>query len=319
MTSAAGDRAMKVMISGGTGFLGQAVARRLLDRGDAVVLYDLAPLRSPDLEGRVTYVRGDVTDGIALARSAKEQEIEVLVHLAAILATESDANPGLAVRVSVGGMVNALETGRILGLKRVVWASSASVFGGYRDGRAIANDAPYVPINVYGATKVMNERLAARYTEGFGLDTIGFRFTLMTGAGKADGVSGSIGRELIEKPVRGEPGAVPFGDDTASWLWVDDAAEAVAIAVHHEGLTQSRAFNIAGETRSLRDAADLVRGLVPGARLTLQPGTANLYHLMDTSALERELGFVPRTSLEQQLRLMIEQARREVGASTTAR
>lgn len=302
---------MNVMINGGAGFLGQTVARELLKSDDSVVLYDLARPPSAELlaDPRVTAVRGDVTDGLAMLRTAKEHGIDVIVHLAALLLAECNRDPGLGIRVSCGGMVNTLETARILGLKRVVWASSGAVFGGIVDGSLIANDSPFVPTTIYGATKILNEQVAAYYTTAHGLDTIGFRFSLMTGPGAQGEVSGAIGRELIRKPATGEPGHVPYGDDTGCWLWIEDAAEAVAKAVHFAVRTKTRVFNIGGPMVSLRDAGKIVQRLIPGAQLTYAPGTVGLNHRMDTSALASELGFKATTSVEDQLKTMIELAR----------
>lgn len=309
---------MRVLVTGGAGFVGLAVVRRLLKAGDSIVLYDLAPPPPATQDSdALRVIRGDVTDGLQLARVATEEQVDTIVHLAGLLAADADADPGRAVRVNCGGMINVLETARILGLRRVVWASSAGIFGGFRDGRLITNDSPFAPLNVYAASKLLNERIAIRYSEAFGVDTIGFRFSLMTGAGKRSAVSGRIGYELVEKPARGEPGRVPFGDDTPSWLWVDDAAEAVRVAVHHAGRTRTRVFNIGGETRSLREAAQIVRRLIPGADLTLEPGDAHLYHNIDVRVLEEELGFRPQTTLEEQLRLMIERARSAHASETS--
>jgi nucleoside-diphosphate-sugar epimerase len=130
----------------------------------------------------------------------------------------------------------------------------------------------------------------------------------MLGAGKQSGLSGRISAELIDKPVRGEPGRVPYGDDAASWLWVEDAARALVLAARADNLG-APAYNIGGESRTLRDAAEIARRLIPGAEITLKPGSAGLHHNLDTSAAERELGFRPEWGLEDQLRELIRRAR----------
>ena len=308
---------MKVLVTGGSGSLGHAVTLALVAAGDTVLSYDLAAPR--ERRSDVLYERGDVTDGVHLVRTAKEFGAEVIVHLAALLLVQTNQDPGLAVRVTCGGMVNALEAARILGIPRVVWASSGGVFGGYLDGAPIANDAAFRPNSIYSAAKLLNEHIAAQYADSFGIDTIGLRFTLMTGPGRqGTGIADRLGQELIDKPARGKPGRVPFGDDTACWLWLGDAAAVVAIAVHHEGRAPTRVYNVGGEPRSIRDAARIVRRLLPTAELTLEPGKANLHHPLDTTVIERELGWRTRTPLEDQLRLMLESARAAIQADAPA-
>jgi UDP-glucose 4-epimerase len=309
---------MRYLVTGGGGLLGASVCRRLLASGDEVVVYDLAV--GPDLTravgaetARALTVRGDVADGLQLLAVAKERRSEAIIHLASLLGLESSAHPVQAVRVNCGGMANALETARVLGLRRLVWASSAAVFAGHSDGGLIAGDAPYAPGNVYGGTKVLNEVLAAHYHRAHGLAAVGLRFSLMLGAGKQSGVSGRISAELVEKPVRGEPGRVPYGDDVPSWLWVEDAARALVLAAQAEGLGAT-AYNISGETRTIREAAEIACRLIPGAEITVEPGTFGLYHNLDTSAAERELDFRPEWGLEDQLRELIRQAREFAGS-----
>jgi nucleoside-diphosphate-sugar epimerase len=306
---------MRYLVTGGGGLLGASVCRRLLADGDEVVVYDLAVgadlVRAVGAEmARALTIRGDVNDGLHLLGVAKERRVDAIIHLASLLAVESQAHPAQAVHVNCGGMANALETARVLGLRSLVWASSAAVFAGYTDGRLVAGDAAYAPGNVYGGTKVLNEVLAAHYHRAHGLAATGLRFTLMLGAGKQSSLSGRISAELIDKPVRGEPGRVPYGDDAVSWLWVEDAARALVLAARAENLS-APAYNIGGETRTLREAAEIARRLVPGAEITLKPGTAGLHLNLDTSAAERELEFHPEWGLEDQLRELIRRARAE--------
>jgi nucleoside-diphosphate-sugar epimerase len=140
------------------------------------------------------------------------------------------------------------------------------------------------------------------------LSVVALRLTMMLGVGRSEGLAGKISTELVEKPVAGAPGRIPFGDDSPDFLWVGDAARACALAVH-SGLAGSRKYNVKGDTRSLDDAAHIVRRLVPGADLTLAPGKAGLQQNIDTSGIEKDLGFRAETMLEDQLAQLVEQAR----------
>src|SRR5438552_10767643 len=126
---------MRYLVTGGAGVLGASACRQLLAGGDEVVVYDLAV--GPTLEralgaetARAITVRGDTTDAFHLLSVARERQVEAVIHLASLLGGPSSEFPARAVHVNCGGMVNVLETARFLGLKRVVWASSAGVFAG---------------------------------------------------------------------------------------------------------------------------------------------------------------------------------------------
>lgn len=302
---------MRCIVTGGSGALGAAVCVALADAGHSAVSYDLAP---PELPG-VEWFRGDIRDGMAMIEAARSAD--AIVHLASMLATESKTAPRLAVEVNCVGMANALETARILEIKRFVWASSAGVYGLYPGDVVIANDAPYRPPNVYGATKVLNELLAQHYFDAHGIETVGLRFTLMMGTGKPRGLSGLLSTALIDKPVMGEPARVPYGDDAPNWLWIEDAARAVLLAATGRA-TKTRSFNICGEVRPMTDAVAIIQNLLPGASLELEPGAWGLEHHLDTAPIETELGFTPQWGLEKQLAELVRRAelRRESGTAS---
>lgn len=326
---------MRYLVTGGAGYLGAVICEQLLRGGDEVVAYDVTPgAVLPRLIGkeraREVTVRGDVTDGMHLLRTAKERGVDAIVHMAAVLGYALNSNPPRGIRINVMGTTNVLETARILGLRKVVYASSISVFRGYQAGEDVPNDARYQPINIYGGSKIMAELTASYYTQAYGLDTAGIRFSYMIGVARQFRASDSNApqagsgpvqvasivpdfwkvflRELIEKPCRGEPGRVPFGDDVANWLAVEDAARAVVLAAR-SGPTPSRAFNISGDVRPIGEAVSFVRQLIPGAEISAEPGRHDLQESPDASVLERELGFKLAWRMEDQIAALIEHAR----------
>ncbi|MGI8549840.1 MAG: NAD-dependent epimerase/dehydratase family protein [Dehalococcoidia bacterium] len=298
---------MRCLVTGGAGSLGTAVCSRLLRDGHAVVIYDLAPSRLTD--GRLASVQGDINDDLRLVQTIADHHLDTIFHLASLLSIESSTDPVAAVRINSGGMATVLEVARTVGARKVVWASSNGVFARYNSPAPIANDSvAYYPNNVYAGTKVLNELLAKHYADTHGLDVIGLRLTLMMGTAKPRGRSGEVSAQLVENPLAGRPGRVRYGDDIPSWLWVDDAARALVLAAM-TGRTKSNLFNISGDTRSFSDAVRIVRGLIPGADITLEPGYYVTPHGIDTQTVEEELGFYFEWTLEKQLAELINRAR----------
>ena len=322
---------MRYLVTGGTGFLGAEICRRLIEEGDEAVAYDVAPgavlgwVLGEEEARRIT-VRGDVSDPLHVMRTAQQRQVDGIIHMAALLGVSVNADPPLGVRVNASGFVNALEAVRMLGLKRVVYASSIAVFRGYRSGDRIPNDAPYRPINIYGGTKILDEMLAKYYADAYGLETVGLRFSFMIGVARrhrsaetnaAPLGSGPVGgaspvpalwntllRELVQKPARGEASRVPCGDDVISWLSVEDAARAVVLAAKCAP-TRSHAFNIGGDVRPIREAVAAVKALLPRADITVEAGTHGLAERVETTAIEEELGFRISWRMEDQIAALL--------------
>ena len=151
---------MRVLVLGGSGFIGPRVMRRLLGRGHQVHCMDIAP-DSPalaDLRDRVEIVRGDITlmDDVMEAM-AQSQPDRVLNLAYAIGAGEADPHPN--VRLNILGMDNCFEAARILGIRRVVYASSLAVYGQQRlhGKRAVVEDDARLGTSLYAVSKIFNE------------------------------------------------------------------------------------------------------------------------------------------------------------------
>jgi UDP-glucose 4-epimerase len=314
---------VRVLLVGGGSFIGAYVARRLLADGHAVVAYDVNAhdnavhgiLGAAEL-ARVTFVRGDVLDSLALLSTCREHAVDAIVHLAAALSPECDARPALGVRVNCDGLNHSFEAARLFALRRVVWASSIAVYGPQELYAEEFPDehAPHHPTTVYGACKSLNEFLGHHYFERFGVDNIGLRFTVVYGAGRLRGEwAYQLNRELVEKPALGLPGRVPGADALVDWQYVEDAAQAVVLALYHNGPTRTRVFNTRGDRRTVREAVECVRRLMPAADIEATPGTARGIAKLSARRIEEELGYAPRFSLEDGLRASINAYRRRAG------
>jgi UDP-glucose 4-epimerase len=317
---------MTYLITGGTGFIGAYVARTLLQRGEKVVAYDTLPQEesvsrvvADDLRDGMSIVTGNILDLARLIDTAQRHEVDKVVHLAYLLAPDSSDNPLMAVRVNCEGTVNVFETARLLGLKRVVWTSSAGVFGPperYRES-VLPNDAAHFPIYIYGACKSLNETVAQHYFNKYGLDTIGVRVTFVYGPSIRRGGGAGLVASLIDKPAVGIPSVVPFGDDTMNLQHVEETARMLVMA-SDAPQTATRVFNTTGEVVQVKEAVAFVKELLPDAAITAEPGFymgGGVIPRYDTSLLEQEIGFKPAYGLKEGLRRSISQVRSWHGLS----
>ncbi|MEW6266260.1 MAG: NAD(P)-dependent oxidoreductase [Thermodesulfobacteriota bacterium] len=310
---------MNVLVTGGAGFIGSYVVRDLAALGHDVVVYDLRPksellkkIIPPGQQKTIQFETGEITDQEAIVRVLKTHDIAFVVHLAYMLMEASELNPALAVRVNGQGMTCLFEACLHQGVRRVVWGSSVAVFGDTDEyeQEILSGDAAYRPHTIYGICKVFNEFLA-KYYQQKGLPNVGLRFNLVYGPGRSlvHGTGAGFVSELIEKSALSEEwSSIPYGDDAMNWLYVEDAARAVGLALREE--SRCGIYTICGEYRSLRDVASLVKKIIPGANIRLQPGRYGFSWKHDMKEALEAIGYWPQYSLEEGVSKNIDYVRR---------
>ena len=308
---------MTYLVTGGTGFIGSYVVRILIQDGEQVVAYDVAPdksllkhLMGKEKSDRVIVIPGDITDLAHLIRSCQEHNVETVIHTAAVLVAE---NPWWVTQVNCVGTLNVLEAARILGIKRVAMTSSVSVFGPpdrYKE-EYISNDAPHFPRNIYGASKSFNEACAMQYFTDYGLETITIRLAHVYGFGRTNtGLGRVIDEELFTKPALGKPGSVPYGDDTHNFIYIEDAARVMVMA-SRVGKTRTRAFTAGGGIHSTAEIAAHIKSLIPNAEINLLPGLMGWAYKFDTTPVMEEIGYRPEWTIEQGVKQFIEDIQKQ--------
>lgn len=315
---------MNYLVTGGCGFIGSHVLRQLKRQGHNPVGYDLYPSKTsieqvltPEELREITIIQGGLDDRDNLIRVMKENHIDVVLHLAGVLGDIAEKDPEQAVKVNILGTINIFEAALACGIKRVVWASSQSVFGMpdfYQElyhTDLVPNDVVLKPTLVYGATKVFNEFLGEWYYKNRGLETIGLRYTMVFGIARMRG-AGQYATNLINKPAEGEKGVVENGDTAPNWIYVEDAARATILASQCPNPT-TRSFTIGGETKSIRALRDYILTLLPEADIELQPGVFPAAYNLDCSAAEAELGYRYEYTAEEGVRTTINLIREKRG------
>lgn len=283
---------MRILITGGAGFLGRHVAGRAVQAGHHVVLYDRAAAEKPGPAALV----GDIADRGALVAAIRGHDIEAVVHLATLLTDASTADPVEAARINCVGTAALFEAARIAGIARVVYASSQAALG--MTVPSPGDDAPLRPATVYGATKAFGEHLAQAYGDlAPDMVLIGLRFGWVYGPFRDRGWREV--QQVIEGFARGR-GIVrwPDADQPIDWTYVDDAADAILAAL---AAPQPAApvFNVCGDRRRIAEAVAYLGRRFPDIRAVAYPARFPVAAWdFRADGVARELGFAPAVKME---------------------
>lgn len=306
----------RALITGGAGLIGSHIADQLVAAGarEIVILDNLTRGRRENLarasaSGKVTLVEGDVTSR-ATVREVMEG-IDVLFHQAAIRITQCAEEPRLAVDVLVNGTFNVLEAAVAAKVRKVVAASTASIYGAAEVFPTDEKHHPYDNRTIYGASKLFNEGMLRSFNDMYGLDYVALRYFNVYGP-RMD-IHGAYTEVLIRWMDRISQGISPLilgdGSQSMDFVFVEDIARANLLAA--ESGQSDRVYNVASgvETTLIDLAQALMR--VMGVELPLEFGPARRVNavprrLASTVNAREELGFEAQVSLDEGLRRLVE-------------
>jgi UDP-glucose 4-epimerase len=301
------------LVTGGAGFIGSHLVRRLLAAGQAVRVLDNETTgsfaRLADVAGRVELIAGDIRDERTLKR-AMRGVTHVLHQAADVSVPKSVADPLYTYAVNVTGTLHVLEAARQAGARRVVIASSSAVYGDNPESPK-REEMPPQPISPYASSKLAGEALCSIYTRCYGLETVALRYFNVYGPGQdpTSAYAAAIPR-MVDLIQRGQqPVIYGDGEQTRDFVYVGDVAEAnlLAAAVPE---ASGGVFNIAtGMAVSLntilRQLSEALGREVTARYEPERPGDIR-HSLADISAAKRVLGFQPSVTFEEGLRRLLE-------------
>jgi nucleoside-diphosphate-sugar epimerase len=292
----------RYLVTGALGCLGVWVARAVLDDGDEIVGYDLGEntarldLVLGEDAGRVTLVRGDITDLDAFERVLDHHEITRVVHLAALQVPFVRANPPLGMRVNVAGAVNVFEavSKRLDRIPGVAYASSTAVYSA-SDPSPAPESGGTSPSTLYGVSKVADEGIARVYAADRGLPSIGIRPFVVYGPGRDQGMTSGPTMAMLAA-ARGEPYAIGY-TGMAEYDYAPDVARAFVMAAgaNREGAS---VYNAPGVAASVEDVAAAIRAAVPDAQVTWSGEPLPFPAEVEAVGFDRDVARFPRTPLE---------------------
>jgi UDP-glucose 4-epimerase len=264
---------MRVFVTGGGGFLGSALARRLVARGDAVVAFDRSfHLLARDLapSSQLITVLGDVTDADGLKAALHRHRPDAVIHCAAVVSVLSSIESPLdTVRINIEGSVNLFEAMRSSWVRRAIHISSEETYGEFR-APVVDENHPLDPVMPYGMSKVAVEHLGRFYRDVHGLEVINLRTSWVYGP---DLPRDRVPKTLIDAALAGRPLHIPSGGDSAiDHTYIDDFVDGTLAALDCPRHPFD-AYNLSsGTAPTLADVVAAVKEIVPGADVSIGPG-----------------------------------------------
>jgi nucleoside-diphosphate-sugar epimerase len=290
---------MRVLITGGLGFIGAWTARALLAGGHDVRVFDLHCKRGlfDAIVGaearRVRLRQGDIADPAAV--NAAVEGCEAIVHLAAVLIPTARKDPLLGARVNVLGTLHVFEAAKRAGVRGIAYASSAAVFG--------AEEGIHPePRTHYGAYKLCNEGTARAYWDDAGLRSVGLRPSTAYGPGREIGVTADP-TLAMRAAAEGRPYTIRFTGKTG----MDYAADVAAIFARAATETPdgAHAFSLQGQLADMSEVIAAIQAEVPGANVRAEGPELMFAAQVDEAPLHAVFPGVRRTSLEDGARATI--------------
>jgi UDP-glucose 4-epimerase len=301
---------MKLLVTGGAGYIGSIVARHLLGGGHEVVILDnLQQGHRQAVPGGAELVVGDLLDREALD-SAVDQGFDAVLHFAALaLVGESGAHPERYYGTNIGGTLNLLEAMRGAEVQRLVFSSTAAVYG-QPDEVPITEAAPTRPTNPYGRTKLAVDWMIGDFCQAHALGAVSLRYFNVAGASDGLGEDHDPETHLIPNILRAALGTDPFleiygtdyptRDGTAirDYIHIDDLATAHVLALEGTDPGRHRIFNLGNGTgfsvREVVAAAQEVTGVEVHTReAARRPGDPPML-VAASDMIRSELGWEPR-------------------------
>ncbi len=309
---------MRYLVTGGAGFIGSHIAGALLQQGASVRVLDnfssgkrenlaaIAPLGAP---GALELLEGDLRYPLAVAEAVRD--VDTIFHEAAFVSVpESMQRPQECFDVNVTGTCILFEQARLAGVRRVVIASSAAVYGD-SDALPLSESMPSRPLSPYAAAKAANEIYAAMYTQAFGLQVAALRYFNVYGPRqRPDSMYAAAVPIFIRRRLDGMPATI-FGDgkQTRDLIYVGDVVRA-NLAAAQQDTAPGQVFNVCtGRETSLLDLLEVIDELCPGSPSPVfaEPRPGDIYKSLGNPAKAAEtLGFRASTSLAEGLKSTLE-------------
>lgn len=291
---------MKVLVTGGSGFIGSHVVDKLIDKGIAVRIYDtIIPTHRKDVE----FYQGSILDMQPLGFAM--DGVDAIFHLAAIADVKDVYNePHYSESINVRGTINVLESARKANIKRIVYGSTTWVYSESKQNNVDETSSLLAPSHFYTATKLASEYYCQSYNKLYGMEITILRYGIPYGPRARDGAVLPI---FVRKALNGEPLTIAGdGLQFRKFVYVEDLAEGNVLALKKCAI--NKIYNLDGKDRiTIKQMAETIRKIVGNVRIEYTPARPGDFVGKEVSSerAKEDLGWEANTSFEEGVRRYI--------------
>ena len=281
-----------VLVTGGAGFVGRHLCPELTKQGWEVLAVDSQP---SDRNERHAFRQCDITEPAPLEAIFQAKHFDAIIHLASILPTATNADPHSATNVNIGGSLNILEAAKQFGIRRVIYASSSSVYGTRPASQFVSEDQTLAPEDLYGAGKRYVEMLGEAYQRNSGFAFLALRIAIVVGAG-ARSTTSPWRSQLFESlsSTHASEFSIPFRpDEVLPLIHVEDLVAMLVAAVSADKFINS-IYNSFAESVTPAELKNEVEML--NAKVRVQLGTTSVKghpRAIESRRFVRDFGIEP--------------------------
>lgn len=292
---------MKVLVTGGSGFIGSHVVDKLKEKGVEVRVYDgIMPSYRTDIE----FYQGSILDTSALGFAMNG--VDVVFHLAAVADVKDVYNePHYSESINVRGTINVLEAARKVGIKRIIYGSTTWVYSEADTDKVDESTPLHAPTHLYTATKLAGEYYCQAYIKLYNMEITILRYGIPYGPRARDGAVIPI---FVKKALNGEPLTLAGdGSQFRKFIYVEDLAEGNVLAL--KTIAKNKIYNLDGKEKiSIKQIAETIQKILGNVKIKYVPARPGDFSGKEISSelAKRELSWEPKTSFEEGVRRYIE-------------
>ncbi len=258
------------LITGGLGYVGSNLAKRLLENGEEVVIFDMLPSsRSIEsIKDDVQIIQGQLRNLAEVLNAVQANNIDCIYHLGAMITMPAEANPWAAYSTNANGTYHVLEAARLFNVNSVIFPSGIANYG--RGAPEVITDDTFQsnPSQIYAVTKIFGERLGEYYHYRFGVNFRCVRFPAICGPGRREGLA-AYASLMVHETAKGRPCQLPIDEKTQMpFIYIKDVVRCLtSLKNTDEANLRRRVYNIDGFSLPAKEMADTIRKYIPDTEI----------------------------------------------------
>ena len=290
------------LITGGLGYVGSNLARRLVENGEEVVIFDVSSSsRSIEsIKDDVQVIQGELGNLAEVLNAVQTNNVDCVYHLGAMITMPAEANPWAAYSTNANGTYHVLEAARLFNVNSVIFPSGIANYG--RGAPEVITDDTFQsnPSQIYGATKIFGERLGEYYHHRFGVNFRCVRFPAICGPGRREGLA-AYASLMVHEAAKGRLCQLPIDENTQMpFIYIKDVVRCLIYLKNTaERNLRRRVYNIDGFSVAAKEMADTVRRHIADARIEFLANEAvvklarDMPKKMDAARAREDWGWKP--------------------------